>query len=70
MARARATSVRDIEGLTNQQATQDIQALTRAGLSTPIGNTKAHYYVAGPDFPRGVLDTADRRHIISDPYQQ
>ena len=68
--RVRRSRYEKAEGLTNQQATRDIQALTRAGLLTPIGNTKARYYVAGPDFPRSVLETADRRHTISDPYQQ
>ncbi|MFG3590124.1 Fic family protein [Streptomyces sp. NPDC047990] len=67
--RVRRSRYEKAEGLTNQQATRDIQALTKAGLLTAVGNTKARHYVAGPAFPRNVLETANRRHIINDPYQ-
>lgn len=67
--RVRRSRYEKAEGLTNQQATRDVQALTRAGLLTPVGNTKARHYVAGPNFPRDALESADRRHVITDPYQ-
>ncbi|NYH92788.1 Fic family protein [Actinopolymorpha rutila] len=67
--RVRRSRYEKAEALSNQQAVRDIRALTRAGLLTPVGNTKARYYVAGPHFPAGVLDVAHRRHTIADPYK-
>ncbi|MGW3570219.1 Fic family protein [Streptomyces sp. NPDC000941] len=54
--------------LNTQQATRDLQALTKAELLTAVGQTKGRHYVAGPRFPQNVLATAQRRHTIVDPY--
>ncbi|WP_329332703.1 Fic family protein [Streptomyces sp. NBC_01352] len=67
--RVRRSRYEKAEVLSNQQAVRDIQALTRTGLLTAVGNTKARYYIAGPAFPPDVLETAHRRHTITGPYQ-
>ena len=67
--RVRRSRYEKAEALSNQQAVRDIQTLTRSGLLTPIGNTKARHYTAGPAFPPDVLATAHRRHTITNPYQ-
>lgn len=69
MGRVRRSRYERAEALSNQQAVRDIQTLTRAGLLTPVGNTKARHYTAGPAFPPDVLATAHRRHTITNPYQ-
>lgn len=56
------------EGINTQQATRDLQALTKAQLLTAVGRTKGRHYVAGPKFPERVLATARRPHTISNPY--
>ncbi|MFD8998170.1 Fic family protein [Streptomyces abikoensis] len=66
--RVRRSRYEKAEGLNTQQATRDMQALTRAGLLTPVGQTKGRYYVAGPVFPQHVLATAQRPHTIVNPY--
>ncbi|WP_458246919.1 hypothetical protein [Streptomyces sp. MAI_2237] len=57
------------EALSNQQAVRDIQTLTRTGLLPPVGNTKARHCTVGPAFPSDVLAAAQRRHTITNPYQ-
>ncbi|MEU8577374.1 Fic family protein [Streptomyces asoensis] len=68
--RVRRSRYERAEALSNQQAVRDIQALTKADLLTPVGNTKGRYYTAGPAFPADVLRIASRRHTITDPYQK
>ncbi|MFC4517260.1 MULTISPECIES: hypothetical protein [Streptomyces] len=66
--RIRRSRYEKAEGLNTQQATRDIQALIRAGLLAPVGQTKGRYYVADPAFPPNVLATAQRPHTIINPY--
>lgn len=66
--RVRRSRYEKAEALNTQQATRDIQALTKAGLLTPVGRTKGRHYTAGPKFPQDVLATAQQRHTIRDPY--
>lgn len=66
--RVRRSRYEKAEAINAQQATRDLQALTKARLLTPVGVTKGRHYVAGPRFPEGVLATARRHHTISNPY--
>ncbi|MFJ7905359.1 Fic family protein [Streptomyces sp. NPDC096198] len=68
VGRVRRARYEKAEVLNTQQATRDLQALTKAGLLTAVGQTKGRYYTAGPRFPEKVLATARRPHTISDPY--
>ncbi|MFJ9613448.1 Fic family protein [Streptomyces noursei] len=68
VGRVRRSRYEKAEGLNTQQATRDMQALTRAGLLTAVGQTKGRHYVAGPAFPKNVLATAQRPHTIANPY--
>ncbi|GAA2331172.1 Fic family protein [Streptomyces violaceusniger] len=68
MGRVRRSRYEKAEGLNTQQATRDLQALTKAEVLTAIGQTKGRHYVAGPRFPHTVLATAQRPHTIIDPY--
>lgn len=68
VGRVRRSRHEKAEGLNTQQATRDLQALTKAELLTAVGQTKGRHYVAGPRFPENVLATAQRRHTIVDPY--
>jgi hypothetical protein len=56
------------ENLSNQQAVRDIRALAEARLLEPVGNTKARYYVPGPDYPPGVLERVRQPLRLVDPY--
>ncbi|MEU2871034.1 Fic family protein [Streptomyces olivoreticuli] len=66
--RVRRSRYEKAEGINTQQATRDMQALTKAGLLTAVGQTRGRYYVAGPQFPQNVLATAQRPHTIVNPY--
>ncbi|WP_037910817.1 Fic family protein [Actinacidiphila yeochonensis] len=66
--RVRRSRYEKSEGLNSQQATRDMQALVRAGILTAVGQTKGRHYVAGDHFPQDVLDVAQRRHVIHNPY--
>ncbi|UQA91472.1 Fic family protein [Streptomyces halobius] len=66
--RVRRSRYEKAEVLNTQQATRDLQALTKAGLLTAVGQTKGRHYIAGPRFPEQVLATARRPHTITDPY--
>lgn len=68
VGRVRRSRYEKAEALNTQQATRDLQALTKAELLTAVGQTKARHYVAGPRFPRHVWETAGRRHTIVNPY--
>ncbi len=68
VGRVRRSRYERAEALNTQQATRDLQALTKAGLLTAVGQTKGRHYVAGPRFPQNVLDTAHRHHTIVNPY--
>ncbi|MEU9797215.1 Fic family protein [Streptomyces sparsogenes] len=68
VGRVRRSRYEKAEGLNTQQATRDLQALTKSELLTAVGQTKGRHYVAGPRFPQNVLATAQRRHTIIDPY--
>ncbi|MCX4395560.1 Fic family protein [Streptomyces sp. NBC_01767] len=68
VGRVRRSRYEKAESINTQQATRDLQALTKAQLLTAVGRTKGRHYVAGPRFPERVLATAHRRHTISDPY--
>lgn len=68
VGRVRRSRHEKAEGLNTQQATRDLQALTKAELLTAVGQTKGRHYVAGPRFPQNVLATAQRHHTIVDPY--
>ncbi|MFD5633976.1 Fic family protein [Streptomyces sp. NPDC127077] len=66
--RVRRSRYEKSEGLNSQQATRDMQALVKAGILAAVGQTKARHYVTGDRFPQDVLDAAQRRHTIRDPY--
>ncbi|MEC4016331.1 Fic family protein [Streptomyces sp. H27-D2] len=66
--RVRRSRYEKAEAINTQQATRDLQALTRAQLLTAVGQTRGRHYLAGPRFPQKVLATAQRRHTISNPY--
>ncbi|MBV9025262.1 MAG: Fic family protein [Streptomycetaceae bacterium] len=66
--RVRRSRYEKAEGINTQQATQDMQALTKAGLLTAVWQAKGRYYVPGPAFPSTVLATAQRPHSIVNPY--
>ncbi|MEU5643367.1 Fic family protein [Streptomyces milbemycinicus] len=68
VGRVRRSRYEKAEGLNTQQATRDLQALTKAELLTAVGQTKGRHYITGPRFPQNVLATAQRRHTIVDPY--
>src|SRR5690606_15168678 len=57
------------EGLSIQQAQRDLKALVQTGVLTPIGRTRARYYVAGKQFPASVLETARTPISLTDPYR-
>ncbi len=67
--RVRRSRYEKCEGLNAQQATRDMQALVKAGVLTPVGRTKGRHYIAGDRFPQDVLEAAQRRHTIRDPYE-
>ncbi|MEV4506017.1 hypothetical protein [Streptomyces klenkii] len=67
VGRVRRSRYEKAEALNTQQATRDLQALTKAGLLTAVGQTKGRHYVAGPRFPQNVLETAQRHHTITKP---
>lgn len=67
--RVRRARYQRAENLSNQQAVRDIRALTEAGLLEAVGNTKARYYVPGPDFPADVLEQVRRPLRLVDPYE-
>ncbi|MFD8733577.1 Fic family protein [Streptomyces sp. NPDC059618] len=66
--RVRRSRYEKSEGLNAQQATRDMQGLVKAGILAAVGQTKARHYVTGDRFPQAVLDAAQRRHTIHDPY--
>ncbi|MER5214134.1 Fic family protein [Streptomyces sp. NPDC002838] len=66
--RVRRARYQRAENLSNQQAVRDIRALTEAGLLEAVGNTKARYYVPGPDFPAEVLEAVRQPIRLVDPY--
>ncbi|MEU9125114.1 Fic family protein [Streptomyces sp. NPDC048506] len=68
VGRVRRSRYEKAEAINTQQATRDLQALTKAGLLTAVGQTKGRHYVAGPRFPENVLAAARRPHIITNPY--
>ncbi|WP_371577321.1 Fic family protein [Streptomyces sp. NBC_01314] len=67
--RVRRARYQRAENLSNQQAVRDIRALSEAGLLVAVGNTKARYYVPGPDFPADVLEAVRRPVRLMDPYE-
>lgn len=68
VGRVRRSRYEKAEAINTQQATRDLQSLTKAELLTAVGQTKGRHYVAGPRFPQPVLETARRPHTITDPY--
>lgn len=68
VGRVRRSRYEKAEAINTQQATRDLQALTKAGLLRAVGQTKGRHYVVGPHFPRIVLETAGRQYTIDDPY--
>ncbi|MGW4232878.1 Fic family protein [Streptomyces sp. NPDC004980] len=68
VGRVRRTRYEKAEALNTQQATRDLQFLTRSGLLTAVGQTRGRHYVAGPRFPQDVLATARRPHSLVNPY--
>ncbi|MET7772800.1 Fic family protein [Nocardia sp. NPDC005366] len=57
------------EGLSVQQAQRDLKVLTQRGVLTPVGRTRARYYVAGERFPNAVLEIARTPISLVDPYR-
>ncbi|MFF7504756.1 hypothetical protein ACFZBM_35815 [Streptomyces lavendulae] len=66
--RVRRSRYERAEAINTQQATRDLQALTKADVLTAVGQTEGRHYIAGPRFPQNALDTAKRPHRIVDPY--
>ncbi|MFJ8313797.1 MULTISPECIES: Fic family protein [unclassified Streptomyces] len=66
--RVRRSRYEKAEAINTQQATRDLQTLTKAQVLTAVGQTKGRHYTAGPRFPQDVLATARRPHTIVDPY--
>ncbi|MGC9535535.1 Fic family protein [Streptomyces sp. UG1] len=67
--RVRRARYQRAENLSNQQAVRDVRALTEAGLLEAVGNTKARFYVPGPDFPAAVLEATRQPIRLVDPYE-
>jgi Fic family protein len=67
--RVRRARYQRAENLSNQQAVRDVRALSEAGLLEAVGNTKARYYVPGPDFPADVLEAVRQPIRLVDPYE-
>ncbi|MYS85341.1 Fic family protein [Embleya scabrispora] len=70
VGRVRRSRYERAEAINTQQATRDLQALTKAGVLTAVGQTKGRHYVAGPRFPHNVLEIAKRPHRIVNPYTE
>ncbi|MYS81097.1 Fic family protein [Embleya scabrispora] len=70
VGRVRRSRHERAEAINTQQATRDLQALTKAGVLTAVGQTKGRHYVAGPRFPQNVLEIAKRPHRIVNPYTE
>ncbi|MFJ8746140.1 Fic family protein [Embleya sp. NPDC127516] len=70
VGRVRRSRYERAEAINTQQATRDLQALTKAGVLTAVGQTKGRHYVAGPRFPQNVLEIAKRPHRIANPYTE
>ncbi|MFI5621799.1 Fic family protein [Streptomyces sp. NPDC051567] len=68
VGRVRRSRYERQEAINTQQATRDLQALTKARVLTAVGQTKGRHYVAGPQFPQNVIETARRPHRITNPY--
>jgi len=68
VGRVRRSRYERQEAINTQQATRDLQALTKADVLTAIGQTKGRHYVAGPRFPQNVMATSRRPHRIINPY--
>lgn len=67
--RVRRARYQRAENLSNQQAVRDVRALSEAGLLEAVGNTKARYYVPGPNFPADVLEAVRQPIRLVDPYE-
>ncbi|MFI5529831.1 Fic family protein [Kitasatospora sp. NPDC051853] len=67
--RVRRARYERAEAITTQQATRDLQFLTRTGLLEAVGQTKARHYVAGPRFPERVMGIARQSYRPVDPYE-
>ncbi|MFI6984298.1 Fic family protein [Embleya sp. NPDC050154] len=70
VGRVRRSRYERAEAINTQQATRDLQALTKAGVLTAVGQTKGRHYVAGPRFPQNLLEIAKRPHRIVNPYTE
>ncbi|WP_439673366.1 Fic family protein [Embleya sp. MST-111070] len=70
VGRVRRSRYERAEAINTQQATRDLQALTKTGVLTAVGQTKGRHYIAGPRFPQTVLETAKRPHRILNPYTE
>ncbi|MET7304138.1 Fic family protein [Embleya sp. NPDC005575] len=68
VGRVRRSRYERAEAINTQQATRDLQTLTKAEVLTAVGQTKGRHYVAGPRFPQNVLEIAKRPHRIVNPY--
>jgi Fic family protein len=68
VGRVRRSRYERAEAINTQQATRDLQTLTKAGVLTAVGQTKGRHYVPGPRFPQNVLEIAKRPHRIVNPY--
>jgi hypothetical protein len=54
--------------LTLQQEQRDLRTLAAAGSLEPVGRTRAHYHVEGPNLPARVLETARTPMTLSRRY--
>lgn len=66
--RLRRTHYERVEDLSPQQAQRDLRDLVARELLTPVGNTRARSYTAGPEFPGEVLGLAMKPATLRDPY--
>lgn len=67
--RVRRTRYEQAEGLSTQQAQRDLRDLVQRGVLSPVGRTRARYYVAGERFPEAMLEIARTPTALVDPYR-
>ncbi|PXX54741.1 Fic family protein [Nocardia tenerifensis] len=66
--RVRRSRYEQNEGLNLQQAQRDLRELVRREVLSPVGRTRARFYVAGSKFPESALEIAHTPTTLKDPY--
>lgn len=68
--RVRRARYERAEALSRQQAQRDLRDLVTSQILTPVGRTRARYYVAGPRFPERALELARTPMTLVEPYAE